>query len=222
MTSELVVIVPTLARPQALRPLAESFAETTTTTFRILFIVDPDDAPTWRAFESLEHEFPEIDALAFAGNYVQKTNIGIRSTTEPLLLPGADDIRPHAGWLEAAKAHMTDEIGFVSLNDLGNHDVMAGTYATLPLVARWYVDLLDDDLYHAGYHHNAVDVDASLTARARGAFAYAPDALMEHLHPAWEKAEVDGTHRRGGMNEERARTDHELLDRRWPGWRDTI
>lgn len=222
MNAEVVVVVPTLHRPQNMRALAEAFAMTTS-SFRVLFVCDTTDTGSRRVARRLERALPgRVSAIAYDGNYVEKTNAGIRASVEPLVVPGADDIRPHTGWLEAAKAKMVGDVGFVSLNDLGNHDVMAGKYATLPLVARWYVESLDDNLYHEGYHHNGVDVDASLTARKRGAFAYAPDAVMEHLHPAWSKAEIDDTHRRGCMDEERASADHELLERRWPGWQDTL
>lgn len=213
---ELVAIVPTLGRPQALAILAERFAETTS-SYRILFVCDPADVPTRRALEHLSDERPEVESLAHVGPYVSAVNAGIRATHEPLILVGADDIRPHPGWLEEAKRYLSDEIGYVSLNDLGNHDVMAGKYATLPLVARWYA-VSEGDLYHPGYQHVGCDVDASLQAQARGAYAYAPGAVMEHLHPAWEKAPMDATYEAGGCNAEKWRADHDLLERRWPSW----
>lgn len=207
--ASVVAIVPTLGRPWALRPLAEAFAQTTG-GHRILLVVDEDDRETWDALPLDGH--PEVVALEHSGSYPQKLNAGIRATQEPLLLIGADDIRPHPGWLENAKAKLSDQVGFVSLNDLGNLDVMAGRYATFALIARWYAEL---EPYDESFHHNGCDVDASLRAKARGAFAYAEDAVMEHLHPNYGKAALDETYRRGGFDEAKNRADQELLAKRW-------
>lgn len=204
----LAVIVPTYGRPGALEPLVEAFAATTNVAYRLVLVLDADDHASWETASTLD-----VVTLEHTGTYPQKVNAGIAATQEPFMLVGADDIRPHAGWFENARAHMTDRIGFVSLNDLGNGYVMEGYYATLPLVARWYTQL--GPLFDETFHHNGVDVDASLTARARGAFAYAPDAVMEHLHPLFEKGEVDDTYRRGGMNEANNHADRQRLLERW-------
>lgn len=215
--NELVVVVPTYRRPRALAVVAERFAAATDRIYRILFVIRPDDHPTRRAFERLQKRRPEVDAIEEAGPYRAGVNTGVRASFEPLILIGADDIKPHPGWLAAAKAYMSEKIGYVSLNDLGNHDVMTGRYATLPLVARWYA-ASEGDLYFQGYTHTGCDVDASLRAQERGAYAYAPDAIMEHLHPAWGKGEVDATYKLGGMNDDVLRADRELLAQRWPEW----
>lgn len=211
--AELVVVAPTLGRPHALEPLAQAFAATTE-SYRILFVIDEQDRPTRRAIKRMGR--PDVDYISPGGSYAQKVNAGIRASTEPLILVGADDIRPHPGWLEAAKAYMSETVGFVSPNDLGNDMVMRGLYATLPLVARWYAES-EGDLYHEGYQHAACDVDASLQAQARGAYAYAPNAIVEHLHPDHGKSQPDETYRQGGLNRHKRRADRLLLNQRWPG-----
>lgn len=205
--SDLVVLVPTKGRPRSLLPLAHRF-EAVTPSHRVLFICDHGD------YASRQAAADAGEVLICDGTYPQKVNAGVRHTDEPYVLVGADDIRPHRDWFEAAVEMMSDEVGFVSLNDLGNEAVMAGEYATLPLVARWYAEL-DQELYHEGYQHNGADKDASLRARERGAFAYAPDAVMEHLHPDWGKGKVDATYREGGMNRRKRLADRELLRQRW-------
>lgn len=216
-SAQLVVLVPTRGRPHALAPLAVRFAETTP-PHRLVFIADPDDPDT------LEAAFPVGDVLVPRErlSYPAKINHGARHTTEPLLLFGADDIRPHPGWLAAALEPMTVAgVGFVSLNDLGNERVMAGEYATLPLVARWYVEqggIDGPDVYHEGYRHNGADLEASEVARSRGAFAYAPAAVMEHLHPNYGKAEPDATYLAGGLNREGTEHDDALIAKRRALW----
>lgn len=220
METELVAVIPTRRRPHALALIAERFAAVTT-GYRIIFVMRADDRASRRALDQLRTERPEVDGVLAAGGYPAAVNAGVRASREPLILVGADDIKPHPGWLETAKTYMSEEIGFVSLNDLGNHDVMAGKYATLPLVARWYADS-EGDLYHEAFQHTGCDLDASLRAQQRGAYAYAADAVMEHLHPVWGKGEVDPTYRRGGMNDAKRRADDALVDARWPGWQQTF
>jgi hypothetical protein len=42
-----------------------------------------------------------------------------------------------------------------------------------------------------------VDDEIVTVAKQRGVFAFAKDAVVEHLHPVVEKAEVDATYRLG-------------------------
>lgn len=212
--AELVCVIPTLGRWQALRPLAELFAQTTE-SYRLLYVVDESDTRSHKAVRTTRRAGHPADYLIHDGSYAQKVNAGIEHSHEPFILVGADDIRPHAGWFEAAKSNMDDKVGFVSLNDLGNEMVMAGKYATLPLVARWYAES-EGDLYFEGYQHAACDVDASLQAQSRGAYAYAHDAVMEHLHPDHGKSRPDATYLQGGLNRHKRRADRLLLDQRWP------
>jgi hypothetical protein len=209
--NELAVIVPTRGRAHVLEALHTAFADTTPVPHRLVFITDPDDPDS----QSIGSELGWAIPLATRQTYPVKVNAGVRMTHERLVLIGADDIKPRSGWLEAASAYMNSSIGFVSLNDLGNPDVMAGVYATLPLIARWYADL-DDELYYERYEHCGCDVDASYMAKARGAFAYAPEAAMEHLHPAWGKAQLDDTYLDGGCNPRVIEHDDKLLEQRWP------
>jgi hypothetical protein len=209
--AELAVLIPTYGRPQSLRPLVGLFAETTP-GHRIYLVMESRDRASIRAAEGL----PTIDVIGRFGSYAIAVNAGIRASEEPLILCGADDIRPHTGWLEAARAHLSEEIGFVSLNDLGNERVMSGDYATLPLLSRRYVEELDEDFYHEGYQHCCCDVDASRVARSRGAYVYAPEAIMEHLHPDWGKGKPDATYERSGMNKRKRIKDRALLRSRWP------
>lgn len=72
---------------------------------------------------------------------------------------------------------------------------MRGELATHPLVARWYTELglIDEPrlVLNTAYPHEYVDREFSETAQCRGAFAYAEDAVVEHLHPMVDKAPMD-------------------------------
>jgi GT2 family glycosyltransferase len=93
-------------------------------------------------------------------------------------------------------------------------EVMAGEYATFPFVARWYITR-HGPLYDQAFRHNGADIDASLRARQRGAFAYAPDAVVEHVHPNYGKADVDDTYLHGGLDPAKNKADDLLLWGRW-------
>jgi hypothetical protein len=73
---------------------------------------------------------------------------------------------------------------------------MAGNHSTHSLVTREYVDrfgTIDRPgiALHEGYLHEFVDDEFVQTAMHRNAFAFAFDAHVEHLHPAWGKAPSD-------------------------------
>jgi glycosyltransferase involved in cell wall biosynthesis len=207
----LVVLVPTLGRAHRLGPLAALFRNATP-PHRIVFICDPDDQ------DSIEAAQKAGECLvAVKTGYSAKVNLGVRATEEEHILLAADDVRPHPGWYEIASALMSDTIGYVSLNDLGNRAVMRGRYCTFPLVARWYAEL-EDELYHEGYAHNYCDREATEKAQLRGAFAYAPEAIMEHLHPLWKKGEIDQTYRDWALNEDIMERDRTLFEQRRAEW----
>lgn len=213
----LVVVVPTRGRAHALKSLALEF-KATTPAHRMLFVVDPDDPQSFR----LGREVGDVLVTVSRLSYAAKANRAIERSTEPFLLFAADDVKPHPGWFEAAHALMSEEVGFVSTNDLGSERVMDGEYATCPLVARSYAEQGTIDggpgVFHEGYHHNPADIEASETAKHRGAFAYCPESVVEHMHPNYGKAEVDQTYLEGGMNEEANEADAVLFAERSALW----
>lgn len=213
------IIVPVLGRPHRVEPTLRSIADATPEPYRVLFVADPDDVTERRALESAG-----ADVLIHGGRYASKINAGIRATTEPLIFAAADDLRWHGGWLEAASAQLghqgaasSDPVAFVGTQDLNHRRVKLGTHATHPLVTRAYVEqrgTLDEagKLYHEGYWHNCVDVEAVETAKFRRVWAFAYDAIVEHLHPGAGKAGSDDTYRLG---KSRSKQDRALwLDRR--------
>lgn len=210
-----MVLLPVLKRPHRVRPVLEAFHETTPGC-RVLFIPDPGDSA--ERYVIAEHEAEE---LPVEGNYAQKVNAAVRATDEPLIFLGADDIQPHSGWLEAAKAKLTDGIGVVGTNDLCNPRTATGELSTHSLVTRWYADLgtIDegDKLLHEGYLHEYVDDELLGTARHRRAYAHAPDSVVEHFHPYCGKAPMDDLYAGQGA---RMRQSRSLYDQRRPLWED--
>jgi glycosyltransferase involved in cell wall biosynthesis len=208
------ILVPVLRRPQNVAPLLTSIHDATPEPFRVLFICDPGDGA-------------EQDAIAIAGgemispggNYAAKINQGVRATTEPLIFTGADDLRFHPGWLEAAVAKLEPGIGVVGTNDLCNARSIKGTHSTHSLVTREYAQLgtIDDPdkLLHEGYPHEFVDDEFVATAKHRKAYAHAHDSIVEHLHPDAAKAPMDALYAARPM---RMRMGRKIFRRRSPLW----
>lgn len=195
---DLAIIVPVLGRPHRVDPLLQSIQENTPHGYTVLFITDSGDTAEKEAIQRSGADFIEVDA-----GYAGKINAGVRATTQAYLFLGADDLRFHARWYEAAIVHMNERRGVVGTNDLGNRAVLDGRHATHSLVARWYTALgtIDDRscLLHEGYHHNFVDDEFVATAKHRHAFFPARSSVVEHMHPDWGKADRDATYIRGRL-----------------------
>jgi hypothetical protein len=202
---ELSILIPCCKRPHRIKPVLES-ALNAVPDAQVFFLCDPDDEEDIEAV--LSH--PEADFLAPGGRYSEKINLAVGLTKAPLLFFGATDLEFHEGWFEAAKEKLTEGIGVVASNDLCNPRVMRGELATHPLVTREYTKLgtIDepDKVLHEGYEHEYVDREFSETAQHRNAFAYAPEAIVEHLHPLVGKAPNDELYDR-------------IWDRMWSGRR---
>lgn len=195
---DLAILVPMLGRAHTIAPLVESIT-TTTPGAVIVFICTTGDQAVIDTATATGATVLQM-APRVRGDYASKINHGYRSTTAPLLFTGACDLRFHPGWFAAAAAQLTDGIGVVGTNDLGNRRVTSGRHATHSLVTRAYADqfgTIDHPgaILHEGYVHELCDDELVGTARHRKAFAMALDSHVEHLHPDWGKADYDAMYR---------------------------
>lgn len=196
-------MVPVLRRPHRVRPLIESITSATPEPHRILFVCDPHDEEERRAIEQADGTLITCPAPAGADDagYARKINAGVRSTSDPLIFLGADDLHFHPGWLTAAASRLREGIGVVGVNDLCSERVRAGQHATHFLMTRQYAQLPTLDGSPGPlceeYDHSFTDDELVMTARARRAIAFATDSIVEHLHPTAGKAPQDDVYRRG-------------------------
>ena len=203
MTSDLVILVPVLGRPHRVAPFLDAIEATTPGAPFVLFLADSGDDAEIEAIEEQEDCHPGVRVLLNleGGNYAEKINRGVIVTQAPLIFAAADDLEPHAGWLERAKAAMSGGVEVVGVNDLLPRRRRRAEHATHFLLTRAYAELPTIDggpgpLYE-GYEHCCVDDELIATATARGVYAYAADAHVEHLHWMNQKAEMDATYERG-------------------------
>jgi hypothetical protein len=206
-----------LGRPHRVAPLLANIREQTPGA-HVLFMLTPGDRDVRGEVNRSHAEWREVQRLP-AGDYARKINRGYRTTSQPYVFTAADDLQFHPGWYEAARALMTERIGVVGTNDLGSPRVIRGEHSTHSLIARWYADLGTIDqpnkIYHEGYAHEYVDDELVATARKRNAWAFAPDSIVEHLHPDWGKAPSDPMYAQQRARMRRSRALFHRRNRLW-------
>lgn len=215
------ILVPVLRRPHNVAPLVASIEGATPEAHHTLFICSEGDTDELDAVTDVGAEHLTIPAYGL-GDYAKKINAGFTATTEPYVFLGADDLRFHDGWFAAAHAEMANrKIGVVGTQDLGNPRVKQGLHSTHSLVRRSYIErygTIDEPgkVLHEGYPHEFVDDELVGTAQARGAWAFAHDSVVEHLHPHWGKAPTDDLY---GQARSRYMIGRKLYKRRRHLWR---
>lgn len=212
--TDCVVIVPMLGRAGQVERLVSSL-KASTDRARPLFVCTSNDVEVLDAVAGYDHL---VVKPAERGDYAHKINLGVEASGEPLIFTGAIDLHFHPGWLEAAEWMLEGLTEVVGTNDLTNPRTASG-HSTHTLVNREYAGrgLIDGrpGLLCEDYIHEFVDDEMIGTARKRGVYAHAVDAVVEHLHPMAGKADWDDTYR--AMNA-RMRADRSLFNRRRQLW----
>ncbi len=216
--ADIVILVPMLGRPHRVAPLLESI-QATAPHARVVFCLSPHDGQVHAAVDATGRERITVPRQP-VGDFQRKTNTGIRHTSQPLIFTGADDLRFHFGWWQAAVARLADGVGVVGTNDLCNPRVIRGEHATHMLVTREYVEqhgTVDEPgkFFHEGYRHEWCDDEAVGTAKHRRAFAFAGDSVVEHMHPMAGKAPRDTLY---DQQAQRMRQGRALFERRRRLW----
>jgi hypothetical protein len=203
--SDLVVLVPVLARPQNAAKLVLNIRTVSHEALqpRILFLCSKGDHEEISACEATAAETVVVPWVAGPGDWARKLEYGRAITTESYMVLAADDLCFHKEWDRNALHSFTKlDIGVLGTQDKGNPLVKRGLHSTHPIVCRGYADefgTIDDPtkMVSTCYDHQYVDNELCQTAIARGCWHFARDVVIEHLHPAWGKAEVDATYEKG-------------------------
>lgn len=196
--TKVAILTPVLRRPQNILPLADSVFSTTKVKYELLFIASPDDHDEIKELKNRGMSYIVMDDnYENRGDYARKINAGYEAVDAEWYFLGADDLRFHTYWFEVAM-EVYEQTGacVIGTNDLGSPVVMSGQHATHSLVLGEYVKecgTIDEPgkVLHEGYRHNFVDSEFVATAKWRGAWTFATTSRVEHLHPDWNKGEVD-------------------------------
>jgi glycosyltransferase involved in cell wall biosynthesis len=205
MAQAIAIIIPTVDRAHLLPGLLESIEAATELEHHVYFVVEHSDVMTRLVLEDqhAEHELVVGDW----GSYTAASNVGVRKSDEPLFLVANDDVVFHAGWDVAAVEAMRDPVRVVGV-DQGN-----GRTDCFFLVDRRYLD--GGDLYHPDYQSQWCDTEFAEVAKARGVWADAPGALIEHRHWTLGKAPVDSTYQKAIASDAHDRV---LFEQRRKAW----
>lgn len=215
-TEPVAVCVPVRQRAQNAEPFMRSLRASTGLAHAYA-IYDSDDLETRDAWKQAGATVLESTSIKFG----PKINDAYRATSEPWLFAVGDDVRFLPGWYDHAcyNAAITgaDVIG---TNDLGNPRVLRGEHATHLLIRRTYIDGRGASwdgpgvVCHEGYRHWFVDDEVVTCAKQRGVWSMCLASRVEHLHPAWGKAESDPIYQIG---QRWADDDNQLFRKRLKG-----
>lgn len=200
------ILVPTLGRHTALQPLAANIINTTPKdSYRVVFVVDRADTDTRNALAEICVFQTAFGCVIQDGTYPEKINAAYRASDGDLVLPTADDVVFHDGWLHAAVNALSDP----SVQVLGTDDLSPATanrdHATMPIFRRSYIEDPGavwgerGTVFSESYAHNFCETETWQLALHRGVTGWAEDCVIEHLHPAWGKRETDDTDRTGNL-----------------------
>lgn len=184
----IAIICPTLGRPEKLEALVENVHAATSSPHTIYLVMETSDRASIAASEGLD----TIDVLGSFGSCAKAVNGGYAASEEPFFAVINDDCKLHPGWDTNALARMSEETHIVGLND-GSGDCKCFT-----LARRSYIEAHSgvydhpNAVYHDGYVSQCVDTEFAFYAQLRGVWADAPDALCEHIH--WRFGKADPNH----------------------------
>lgn len=219
------VLIPVLNRPERVEIVTESLSRSLGMfDARPFFIANRNDHGEIAALHDAQVAHLIVPWDRGPGDYARKINQAVKHTDEPWLFLGADDLDFHHGWLDEALAVAEIEsVRVVGTRDLGNLAVMQGRHSTHSLVARSYVEEMGTiDMPGMAlaevYDHQYVDNEFVETAQHRGEFAMS-EAVVEHLHPHWQKAPDDDTYRLAVKHTRRDQQTFRFRRRRWVGGR---
>lgn len=210
--TDLVVVIPSRGRPEAVAELARVCAKTCTANTVLLVAVDQDDS------ELARYQAPADTTVFFTWSPAGAGHVGAINWAAARALadfqPFAiakldDDHRPRTtGWDTAMLVALRElRTGIVYANDLFQGENMATAVALT-------ADIIDALGYMGppSLHHLYVDNFWRDLGREAGCLRYLPGVVIEHLHPMAGKAQVDEGYRRVNAPE-RYKADGEAYER---------
>ncbi len=217
------ILVPTLGRQKALQPLAANILNATPDgSFHVIFVADEADLETRQVLDKLCFPGGPWSQVIEDGTYPHKTNAAYLAGSADLVLPTADDVVFHPGWLDAVLNALEDP----SVQVVGTDDLSPATadrtHATMPVLRRSYCESPGASwhepgkVFHEGFHHQYAETEICALAQHRGVWTFAEDAVIEHRHPDWNSRPRDATDEKG--NGQNTDADRNLFHRRQRQW----
>lgn len=209
------VIVPTYKRIQNIEKCFNNILETP--DCEPLFVVHESDIDSLNEVKRLGAKYV-VDKQLPSG--VNASNCGYWAVKTNWFVLSQDDIIFHKGWLDNALKHISKGIKVVGLYD-GYPYHLQSQHSVAWLINKNYVQRNSlsighkNVLFNPDYKKNYADNELNDTAKFRGVWAYASDSLAEHIHPGFNKSQMDSTYQ---MNEKFLGEDRGLYNSRIHLW----
>jgi hypothetical protein len=193
MADDLLVIIPTRGRPQAIPEIMQAWDDTGATA-DVLFCVDKDD-PELAAYKQQAKDYADDERVRFV-YWARKRLCGTLNQAAVKNAPNyrllaflGDDHRPRPAampWDARIRECLSGGPGIVYGNDLLQGEKMATAVAMTS-------DIVDTLGYFSPpcLVHLCMDLVWIDWGRGMGRITYLDDMVIEHLHPAASKAEMD-------------------------------
>jgi hypothetical protein len=197
----ITVLVPVLGRPHKARVISDSIHNATSVDHVVHFLCSYGDTDQIEACEETGDTYSVMRWKAGPADFAKKINWGAKKAKTEYVQVGADDLVFHPGWDVAAVGAADDSgKGVIGTNDLYNARVKRRLSSTHPFVRKAYLDTwggtFDNTgyLFSEAYDHQYVDDEFAQTAQVRHEWVFAANAVVEHLHPYFKRAEMDSTY----------------------------
>ncbi|MFJ4785137.1 glycosyltransferase family A protein [Streptomyces sp. NPDC088794] len=193
MADDLLVIIPTRGRPGAIPEIMQAWDDTGATA-DVLFCVDKDD-PELAAYKAQAKVYADDARVRFV-YWARKRLVGtlnqaaVKNAGDYQFLAFlGDDHRPRPGampWDERIRICLSGGPGIVYGNDLLQGEAMATAVAMTSDIVQTLGYMAPPAMVHL-----CVDLVWLDWGRGMGRITYLDDMVIEHLHPAAGKAELD-------------------------------
>ncbi|WP_275558508.1 glycosyltransferase family A protein [Streptomyces sp. 5-6(2022)] len=204
MADDLLVIIPTRGRPQAVPEIVQAW-DATSATADVLFAVDTDD-PELAAYKKHAADLKPDPRVRFTfgkrrrlcGTLNQQAIKAAKSYRFLAFL--GDDHRPRPAdrpWDERFRECLSGGPGIVYGNDLLQGENMPTAVAMTSDIVRTLGYMCPPSLVHL-----CVDLCWLDWGRGMKRITYLPDVVVEHLHPAAQKAEMDAGYEEANSSEQ--------------------
>lgn len=197
----IVVIVPSRGRPERAAVMVQSALQTAEGDVRVLVVVDPDDPDLERYRESIA----DLLVLPERIGYTRTLNAVARDLWDGDVILGAfgDDVSFQTqGWDRIVERTLTTP-GIAYGDDLihgVNHPSAVFMSSVIARSLGW--------MALPATSHQWADDGWKRLGQATGCLRFMADVIVEHLHPAVDKAEWDDTYR-SVFDDARAKSDYE-------------
>ncbi|GLP64309.1 hypothetical protein TUSST3_09290 [Streptomyces sp. TUS-ST3] len=196
MADDLLVIIPTRGRPNAIPEIMQAWDDTGATA-DVLFCVDKDD-PELAGYKQQAKAFADDSRVRFVF-WARKRLVGTLNQAAVKNAGGyrflaflGDDHRPRPAetpWDERIRICLSGGPGIVYGNDLLQGEAMATAVAMTSDIVETLGFMVPDCLVHL-----CADLVWVEWGKAIQRITYLPDMVIEHMHPAAQKAVLDSVY----------------------------